>query len=107
MYNGRNSTPLYTVYIYNHGHPTAIWRTELACLMNADICLNFHSTYFKDLFSSHIDINLGENQTSTIFSSARKPFVPLDVNLMADYKTIRKVPVWTATQHTTLIRSVT
>ena len=57
-----------------------IWRTELTCLVNAETCLHFYSTYFKDLFSSPIDINLGETQTPPTFSSARKRSVPLDVN---------------------------
>jgi len=97
------------IYIYTQGHPwrhnsrKKIWRTELACLMNADTCLHFHSTYFKDLFSSPIDINLGE--TLSIFSSARNRSVPLHVNLMADFETIREVHVWSAAQHATPPRS--
>jgi len=51
-------------------------------------------------------MNVGETETLPIFSSAWKRFVPLDDDLVADYRTIRKVPVWTAKQHTTAIPSV-
>jgi len=46
--------------------------------------LHFHSTYFKDLFSSPKDINVGETKTFPIFSRARKRSVPLDFNSMVD-----------------------
>ena len=57
-------------------------------------------TYFRVL-----DINLRETQTFLIFCNARERSVLLNDVLVADFKTIWKVPVLTAIRHTAPISS--